>query len=82
MLPGALKTSSIFWNIIPFNPFKVNRRFGGTRRLHFQGRKIRHAKNQHEAATFKMEAIRSSETSVIFQWVTQRYIAEDKTLDK
>jgi hypothetical protein len=30
---GDMKRS-IFWNITPYSPFKVNRRFGGTCRPH------------------------------------------------
>jgi uncharacterized membrane protein YhaH (DUF805 family) len=30
--------STVFWVIMPCSPLKVNRRFGGTYRLHFQGR--------------------------------------------
>jgi hypothetical protein len=32
------------------------------------------------SSTLKVEAIRSSETSIDFQWVTWRYIPEDSTL--
>jgi hypothetical protein len=28
-----------FWDITPYNPLSVNRRFGGTYRLHRQGRR-------------------------------------------
>jgi hypothetical protein len=38
--------STIFWGITLYNPLKVNRRFGGTYRLHLQGRKISRGKNQ------------------------------------
>jgi hypothetical protein len=31
---------TIFWDIMPCSPLKVNRRFGGTYRLHLQGRKM------------------------------------------
>jgi hypothetical protein len=27
----------VFWNITPYSPLKVNRRFGGTCRLHLYG---------------------------------------------
>jgi hypothetical protein len=37
--------SSIFWDITPCSPLKVNRRFGGTCRLHIQGRRISQARN-------------------------------------
>jgi hypothetical protein len=40
--------STIFWDITPCSSWKVNRRFGGTHRLHLQGRRISHARNpQH-----------------------------------
>jgi hypothetical protein len=41
MLPAMdqLPKSSIYWDITPFNPLKVNRRFGGTYRFHLQGRR-------------------------------------------
>jgi hypothetical protein len=32
--------SSIFWDITPYSPLKVNRRFGGTCCLHLQSRRI------------------------------------------
>jgi hypothetical protein len=32
--------STIFWDITPCSPLSVNRRFGGTYRLHLQVRKI------------------------------------------
>jgi hypothetical protein len=41
--------SSIFWKITPCSPLKVNRRFGGTRRLYLQGRRISRARNQSES---------------------------------
>jgi hypothetical protein len=76
--------SSVFWDITLCSPLKVNRRFGGTYRLHLQGRGISRARNQREsrrkAETLKMEVTCSSETSVDFQRTTQRYIAEYRTL--
>jgi hypothetical protein len=39
---------SVFWDIMPCSPLKVNRRFRGTCSLHFQGRRIIEARNQHE----------------------------------
>jgi hypothetical protein len=41
--------SCIFWYITPCSPLKGNRRFGGTYRLHLQGRIISQARNQCEA---------------------------------
>jgi hypothetical protein len=34
----TLLKSTIFWDITPCSPLSVNRRFGGTYRLHLQGR--------------------------------------------
>jgi hypothetical protein len=36
--------STIFWDITPFSPLSVNRRFGGTYRLHLQDRKNKFTK--------------------------------------
>jgi hypothetical protein len=44
--------SSIFWDITPCSPLKVNRRLGGTCCLHFQGRRISRARNEREAYVF------------------------------
>jgi hypothetical protein len=41
--------STIFWDITPCSPLRVNRHFGGIYRLHFQGRKIIWARHQHES---------------------------------
>jgi hypothetical protein len=35
----------IFWDITPCSPLRINRRFGGTYRLHLRGRKISWARN-------------------------------------
>jgi hypothetical protein len=74
--------SIIFWDITPWTPLKVNRRFGGTYRLHLQSRKISRARNQRSVyfPTLKMEAICLSETSVDFQRTARRYIPEVCTL--
>jgi hypothetical protein len=39
---------SVFWDITPYSPLKINRRFGRTC-LHLQGRRISQARNQHES---------------------------------
>jgi hypothetical protein len=41
--------STIFWDITPCSPLRVNRRFGGTYRLHLQCRKTSRAWNQSES---------------------------------
>jgi hypothetical protein len=38
----VVKKSSIFWDITPCSPFKVNQRFGRTCRIHLQGQRITH----------------------------------------
>jgi hypothetical protein len=34
------KNSFVFWDVAPCTPLEVNQRFGGTYRLHIQGRKV------------------------------------------
>jgi hypothetical protein len=73
--------STVFWDITPCSPLKVNRRFGGTFRLNLQGR-ISRAKYQRKSTllatcfslvscsdylTLNMEAICFFETSVDFE---------------
>jgi hypothetical protein len=60
----------------------VNRRFGGTYRFHLQGRKMFHLLTLVPRLHFsglKMEAMRSSETSVRTRF-TQYHTAEDGIL--
>jgi hypothetical protein len=72
------------------NPLKVNRRFGGTFRLHIRGRRISQAITAITHcfmllsclayySTLKMETC-SSETSDDFQHTTWRYSPEDRSL--
>jgi hypothetical protein len=82
--------STVFWDIMPYSPLKA-RRFGGTYRLHFQGRRTSRARCQCELrlpraftlvsctaySIMKMEVICSSETSVDFWRATRRSIPED-----
>jgi hypothetical protein len=39
VLAAVVMKSTIFWDITPCSPLNVDRRFGGTYRLHLQGRK-------------------------------------------
>jgi hypothetical protein len=48
VLTAVVMKSSIFWDITPYVPFKINRHFGGTCSFHRQGRRISQARNQHE----------------------------------
>jgi hypothetical protein len=49
VLTAVVMKNSIFWDITPSNPLKINRRFGGTC-LHFQGRRIIQVRNQCESS--------------------------------
>jgi hypothetical protein len=57
---SSLQKSYIFWNITPCCPLKVNRLFGGTFNLDFQGRRISQGRNQRDN-------IWQAKTSVDFQ---------------
>jgi hypothetical protein len=73
--------NAVFWDVAPCRP-SVNRRFGGTYRLHLQGRKIRErgtsvsrwlqtapadaGSSLADFSTLKMEAIRSSLCVCVF----------------
>jgi hypothetical protein len=83
----------IFWGITLCSPLKVNRRFGGTCRLHLQGLRLNEARHQALLVTcfqagfllglffeLEMEAICSCETSTDFQRTTQRNISENRPL--
>jgi hypothetical protein len=81
--------SIIFWDMTPCSPLSFNRRFGGSYRLHLQGRRNRFIKTSKQAGgkqnepislTLKIEAICSSETSVETERNTWRHIPEDDTL--
>jgi hypothetical protein len=41
ILTAVVMKSTIFWDVTPCSPLSVNRRFGGTYRLHLLGRKIK-----------------------------------------
>jgi hypothetical protein len=43
--------SSVLWYIPLYSPLKVNQRFGGRYRFHFQSRRISQTINQHEAGS-------------------------------
>jgi hypothetical protein len=66
--------SSIFWDIKQCSPLIFNGRFGEICRLHLQDRRIKEARNEHEAGSAYYE------TSVDFQRRTRRYIPENRIL--
>jgi hypothetical protein len=87
-------TKIIFRDMTPCSLLSVNRRFGGTYRLHLQGRRNKFSKKPARkqvpsralvscsaySSTLKMEAIFLSEMSVDSQRTTRRHIPEDDTL--
>jgi hypothetical protein len=74
----ALWSFTIFWDITPCKPLKVNRRFGGAElRLSPDFTLV---SCSAYSSILKMEAICSSETSIAFQRTTRRHIPEDDSL--
>jgi hypothetical protein len=51
VLTAVIMKSSIFWDITLCSPLKDNRCFGGTCRLHLQGRRKSHERNRREASS-------------------------------
>jgi hypothetical protein len=49
VLTAVVMKSTILWDITPCSSLRVKRRFGGTYRLHLQGRKISRRRNQRES---------------------------------
>jgi hypothetical protein len=72
------KKSTIFWNITPCSPLKVNSRFRGTYRLRFPTTFTQVSCSAY--SSLRMKTICSFETSVDFQRTTRRYTPEDSTL--
>jgi uncharacterized protein YjiK len=62
VLTAVVMKSTIFWDIKPCSPLKVNRFFGGKYRLHLQGRRISEARYQHEAGSATCSVLVSSLT--------------------
>jgi hypothetical protein len=46
VLTALVMNSSILWNMTVRSPLRIDRRFGGTCRLHLQGRRISQERNQ------------------------------------
>jgi hypothetical protein len=71
---AVVLTSTIILDITPCSPLRSNRRFGGTYRLHLQGRKISWAINQREHSACYLLS-RWFLTQLIFRpWIWRRYI--------
>jgi hypothetical protein len=52
VLTAVVMKSTIFWDIMPCSPLKVDQRFRGTYHLHFQGRRISQANRAPLATCF------------------------------
>jgi hypothetical protein len=52
VLTAVVMKSTIFWDITPCSPLKVNRRFGGKYRLNLQSRRI--SRPRHQATSFTL----------------------------
>jgi hypothetical protein len=63
----------IFWDITPCSPSKFGRRFGGTYRLHFQGRRISRARNQRKG--------RWPAQLILRPWRWRRYVPPKRRLN-
>jgi hypothetical protein len=57
--------SNVFRDVVPYIPFKVNIRFGGTVRLHLQCQRLSPVRNQHKT-DIKIDTECPSETSLTF----------------
>jgi hypothetical protein len=82
---AVVMKSIIFWDMTPCSQLSCTWRFGGTYRLHLQGRWLATCLLDgllNYSSTLKMEAIRSSEASGATQRTTRRHIPEDDTLQK
>jgi hypothetical protein len=54
VLTAVIMKKSVCWDITSYIPLKVKRRFGGTYRIHFQGRRMSQAKNEPENSAFRL----------------------------
>jgi hypothetical protein len=72
-----------FFDIMPCSPLKLNRRFGGTCRLHLQDLIISQARNQRgeggKEVELKMETTCPPEMWVDSEQATRRHLPEDRT---
>jgi hypothetical protein len=48
---------SVYWDITPCIPLKINRRFGRTYCLYLQVQKISQARNQYEEGTNRLHGV-------------------------
>jgi hypothetical protein len=72
--------SSIFWDITPCSPLKLNRRFGGTCCFHLQCRRISQARNQREGSDPEDQSNMFLRNVGWFSTDYAAYIPEDRIL--
>jgi hypothetical protein len=63
--------STLFWDIMPCSPLKVNRCFWGTYRLHLEGRRISQARN-HRESRWQAEPLLAR--LILRPWRWRRYV--------
>jgi hypothetical protein len=80
VLTAVVMKISIFWDITPCTPLKVNRRFGGTNCLHLQGRRINQVRNPREAGSKKSNLYLENLSFYMKLRTTRSYTPEDGTL--
>jgi hypothetical protein len=78
VLTAVAMESSVFWNIRPCTPLKIDRHFGGTNRLHLNGRRMLLYAGIFLGyfSTLKTQKTHSSEKSIDFLQTTGRNIPE------
>jgi hypothetical protein len=64
----------VFCVVSPYSPLKVNRSFGGTSHFHLQGRRIRQAKNRHEAGSKEKAACYLLHASSLLGALSQKIV--------
>jgi hypothetical protein len=52
VLTAMIMKSSVFWDMTPCSPLKVNQCFGGISQFRLHCRRISQARQQHEAGSF------------------------------
>jgi outer membrane biogenesis lipoprotein LolB len=68
----------IFWDMMPCSLLSCNRRFGGTYRLHLQGRRNHFSKNQQVS---RWQAEYSARQKTIYIYIVTRLVIADGVLD-
>jgi hypothetical protein len=73
--------SSIFWNITPCSPVKVNQRFGGPYSLDHQDREVNQAKHKHVAGSKHSSASRFLAWFTCIPWWWRWCVPPKRRLD-